>query len=116
MLKEGLGSRIESIMKMQESQNFVLKDCHERTMNIQGQMDEIGKIDFNAKINSISRRLISEVVRELLTPIQLGINMEFKGLKKTTDDHTVEIEAFKDALKMFKEVLDEFRLKSKYDS
>ena len=49
---------------MQESQNFVLKDLHEKSIKLQNQIDEIEKVDMQAKLNSITRKMISEVVRE----------------------------------------------------
>ena len=50
--------------------------------------------------------LVREVVRELLTPVQLDMNIQFNTLKKMTDDHAIEIEAFKDALKIFKDMME----------
>jgi len=54
---------------MEESQNFVLKDCHEKVQNIVKRLEELEKTDFDDKFNHITRKMIGEVVREHLTPI-----------------------------------------------
>ena len=54
---------------MEESQNFVLKDCHEKVQNIVGRLVELERTDFDDKFNSITRKMIGEVAREHLTPI-----------------------------------------------
>ena len=54
---------------MQESQNFVLKDLHEKRLEMNLRLKELEKTDFDDKFNHITRRMIADVVRELLTPI-----------------------------------------------
>jgi len=77
---------------MEESQNFVLKDCHEKVQNIVKRLEELEKTDFDDKFNHITRKMIGEVVREHLTPIQMGINMEIKSIKKLVEEHAYDIE------------------------
>ena len=72
---------------MEESQNFVLKDCHEKTQNMLKRLIELEKTDFNDKFNNITRRMIGDVVRDLLTPIQLGFNLDIKAVNKHVEEH-----------------------------
>ena len=59
--------------------------------------------------------MIGEVVREHLTPVQMGFNMELKALKKLVEEHAYDMEQFQDLLKQFREELEDFRLKNVYD-
>ena len=64
MKQETLTQKVDAISKMQESQNFVLKDLHEKSQRIQQQMDDLEKVDLHAKLNAITRKMIFDVVRE----------------------------------------------------
>ena len=55
---------------------------------------ELEKTDFDDKFNHITRRMISEVVRELLTPIQMNSNLEIKSVKKLVEEHAYTMEQF----------------------
>ena len=103
------------MQKMEESQNFVLKDCHEKTQNMLKRIVELEKTDFDDKFNHITRRMIGEVVREHLTPIQMGFNLEVKSIKKLVEEHAYTMEQFQDAIKAFKEELEDFRLRNIYN-
>ena len=100
---------------MNESQNFVLKDCHEKVKDIVTRIFELERTDFEDKFNQITRKMIGDVVREHLTPVQMGFNMELKALKKLVEEHAYDMEQFQDLLKQFKEELEDFRLKNVYD-
>ena len=76
---------------------------------------ELERTDLDEKLNAITRRLIADVVREHLTPVQMGINLEVKAIKKVVEEHAVSMEQFQDALKHFGEELEDFRLKNVYD-
>ena len=79
--------QMKEMKKMEESQNFVLKDCHEKTQNIVKRIIELEKTDFDDKFNKITKRMIGEVVREHLTPVELNFNMELKSIKKLVEEH-----------------------------
>lgn len=103
------------MQKMEESQNFVLKDCHEKTQNMLKRIIELEKTDFDDKFNHITRRMIGEVVREHLTPIQMNFNLEVKSIKKLVEEHAMTMEQFQDSIKAFKEELEDFRLRNIYN-
>ena len=65
----GIQEQFDNINKMEESQNFVLKDCHEKVQNIVSRLVELERTDFDDKFNNITRKMIGEVAREHLTPI-----------------------------------------------
>ena len=111
----GVREKLEQIEKMEESQNFVLKDCHEKVQSMGRRVHELERTDLDDKLNQITRRLIADVVREHLTPVQMGINLEVKSIKKVVEEHAISMEQFQDALKHFGEELEDFRLKNVYD-
>lgn len=106
---------MKEMKKMEESQNFVLKDCHEKTQNIVKRIIELEKTDFDDKFNKITKRMIGEVVREHLTPVELNFNMELKSIKKLVEEHQLLMEQFQIQVKAFKEELQEFRIRGIYN-
>lgn len=60
--------------------------------------------------------MIVDVVRDLLTPIQLGLSLEVKAIKSKIEEHADSMEQFEETLKIFKEEFLGFRLAGKYDS
>ena len=57
---------------MEESQNHVIKDCHDKMKQMNNRLISLERTDFDDKFNHITRRMISDVVRDLLTPIELN--------------------------------------------
>lgn len=88
----GLQEQIAAIEKMEESQNFVLKDCHEKVQNMMGRVKQLERTDFEDKFNKITRTMIADVVREHLTPVQMAINLEVKSIKKLVEEHAYSME------------------------
>ena len=80
---------MREINKMQESQNFVLKDLHEKRLEMNKRLKELEKTDFDDKFNHITRRMIADVVREVLTPISMQQNIEIKSIKKLVEEHAI---------------------------
>ena len=93
----------------------MLKDCHEKTQNMLKRIVELEKTDFDDKFNHITRRMIGEVVREHLTPIQMNFNLEVKSIKKLVEEHAMTMEQFQDSIRAFKEELEDFRLRNIYN-
>ena len=91
---ERLEDQLNEMKKMEESQNFVLKDCHDKTQNMLKRIIELEKTDFDDKFNHITRRMISDVVRELLTPIKMNFNLDLKSVKKLVEEHAFKMEEF----------------------
>ena len=63
--------KLRQINKMQESQNFVLKDLHEKRIEMNKRLKQLEKTDFEDKFNKITRKMIADVVRECLTPLNM---------------------------------------------
>lgn len=70
----------------------MLKDCHEKTQNMLRRIMELEKTDFDDKFNHITRWMIGDVVRELLTPIQMNFNLDIKSVKKLVEEHAITME------------------------
>lgn len=112
----GLQMQIEEIQKMEESQNFVLKDCHEKVGKMNKRLVELEKTDFDDKFNNITRKMIADVVRECLTPVQMAMNLDVKSIKKLVEEHAIMFESVEDALKQFRDDLEDFKLRNIYDT
>ena len=70
----------------------MIKDCHDKVKQMNLRVVELERTDFDDKFNHITRRMISDVVRELLTPIELNINLEIKAVKKLVEEHAAAME------------------------
>ena len=68
----GIEEKLKQVNQMQESQNFVLKDLHDKRIEMNRRLQELERTDFDEKFNNITRRMIADVLRELLTPIQMA--------------------------------------------
>ena len=82
---------LKAVKKMEESQNYVIKDCHDKMNQMKVSMAKLERTDFEEKFNNITRRMISDVVREHLTPIQMQFNVDIKSLKRSIDEHSVDM-------------------------
>lgn len=112
---DALEEKLRGVNKMQESQNIVLKDLHEKRLEMNRRLQELERTDFEDKFNRITRRMIAEVVRECLTPIQMQQNIEIKSIKKLVEEHAIQMEAYRDAIRGYRQELDGYRLRSVYD-
>ena len=108
----GLVDEIKKIQVMEGSQNHVIKECHDQMKYMNRRMVEIEKTDFDDKFNHITRKMIGEVVRSLLTPVQLGMNLEIKDIKKVIEEHAYSMEIIEELVKEFKEEMGHYRLKN----
>ena len=70
----------------------MIKDCHDKMKQMNYRVKELERTDFDDKFNHITRRMISDVVRELLTPVELSINLEIKAVKKLIEEHAAVME------------------------
>ena len=70
----------------------MIKDCHDKMKQMNHRVKELERTDFDDKFNHITRRMISDVVRELLTPVELSINLEIKAVKKLIEEHAAVME------------------------
>ena len=112
---DAIEDKLRGINKMQESQNIVLKDLHEKRLEMNLRLQELERTDFEDKFNKITRRMIADVVRECLTPVQMQQNIEIKSIKKLVEEHAVQMEAYRDAIRGYRQELDDYRLSSVYD-
>ena len=89
--------------------------CSGKPMYVHKRLKELEKTDFEDKFNKITRKMIADVVRECLTPLQMSQNIEIKGIKKLVEEHAIQMEAYHDAMRRFRQELDEYRVRSHYD-
>lgn len=112
----GLHEELASIKKMEDSQNHVLRNCHETVQDVKAQMIELSRVDYEDKFNNITRKMISDVVREHLTPVQMSMNLDLKQIKTVIEEHAGSIEQFAELFMLFKKDLQDFRLKNVFES
>lgn len=78
--------QLKEVKKMEESQNYVIKDCHDKVKQMGSRIVNLERTDFEDKFNHITRRMIADVVRDLLTPIELAMNIDVKSMKRSQDE------------------------------
>ena len=101
---------------MEDSQNHVLRNCHETVQDVKAQMIELSRVDYEDKFNNITRKMIADVVREHLTPVQMSMNLDLKQIKTVIEEHAGSIEQFAELFMLFKKDLQDFRLKNVFES
>lgn len=94
---------------------MVLKDLHDKRLEMNKRIAELEKTDFNDKFNKITRKMIGDVVRDLLTPVQMQQNIEIKSIKKLVEEHVINMEAYKETIKGFRMELDEYRTRNMFN-
>lgn len=52
-----------------ESQNVIIKDLFEKVTNNAKRLSDFESIDLDDRFNQLSRKMIADVCRELLTPV-----------------------------------------------
>ena len=70
----------------------MIKDCHDKMKQMNLRVKELERTDFDDKFNHITRRMIGDIVRELLTPVELTFNLEIKAVKKLIEEHAAAME------------------------
>jgi len=86
-------------MKRQlESANMVLKDSVDKLDQHNKRVGYLERIDLEKKLSELSRKLIAEIVRENLMPVQTNYNMELKGIKRIVDDQRDMLQEYKKSL------------------
>jgi len=78
-------------------------------------LGELEKTDFEDKFNHITRRMIGDVVRELLTPITMNFNLDIKVVSKMVEEYADTMKRFEETIKAFKDQLEDFRLRNIYN-
>lgn len=65
-------STVNKVGKMEyilESQNVIVNDLFTKVTNNGKRLSEFENIDLDDRLNALSRKMIAEVCRELLTPV-----------------------------------------------
>ena len=71
---------------------------------------ELQETDHDAELNNLQRKVIKEVVVELLTPVQRNMNVELKSLRKAVDEHLLSIKELKSNYSRTARQLDEMNV------
>lgn len=65
---------------------MVLKDAVDKMDKYNTRLGYLERIDLEKKLSELSRKLIAEIVRETLMPVQTNYNMELKGIKRIVEE------------------------------
>ena len=79
-------------------------------------VSDIEKTDVEERLNNVTRRLILEIVKEQITPMQLNTNLELKAIRKLVEEQRNAMEEYRNTLRRCVNELDDFRLTSHYDN
>jgi hypothetical protein len=71
--------------RTQDSANIVLKESVDRMDKFNTRIGYLERIDLEKKLSELSRKLIAEIVRENLMPVQTNYNMELKSIKRIVE-------------------------------
>lgn len=82
---EALLENFQNIKRTQDSANLVLKDSVDRMDKFNTRIGYLERIDLEKKLSELSRKLIAEIVRENLMPVQTNYNMELKSIKRIVE-------------------------------
>lgn len=83
---EELEPMFRDMKRTQDSANMVLKDSVDKLEQHNKRIGYLERIDLEKKLSELSRKLIAEIVRENLMPVQTNYNMELKGIKRIVDE------------------------------
>ena len=59
-----------------------MKDSIDKLEKFNARIGYMERIDLEKKLSELSRKLIAEIVKETLMPVQTNYNMELKGIKR----------------------------------
>ena len=59
-----------------------MKDSIDKLEKFNARIGYMERIDLEKKLSELSRKLIAEIVKENLMPVQTNYNMELKGIKR----------------------------------
>lgn len=91
-------SMFDDMKRQLESANMVLKDSVDKLDQHNKRVGYLERIDLEKKLSELSRKLIAEIVRENLMPVQTNYNMELKGIKRIVDDQRDMLQEYKKSL------------------
>ena len=79
-------SRAEQQDLIVESQNVVIKDLYDKVHTNAKRLTEFESIDLDDRFNQMTRKMIADVCRGQLTPVQMNTNLEIKALRRLVDE------------------------------
>ena len=90
-----MGDLTDDMKRTQDAGNLVLKDSVDKLDKYNTRLGYLERIDLEKKLSELSRKLIAEIVRENLMPVQTNYNMELKGIKRIVDDQRDMLREYK---------------------
>ena len=97
-----------------ESQNVIIKDLFDKVTYNCKQLADFESIDLDDRFNSMTRKMIAEVCREQLTPVQMNTNLELKALRRCVDEQRQIMDEYRESLKNCLDELDDLKLATVY--
>ena len=64
----------------------MIKDLYDKVQTNAKRLNEFESIDLDERFNQMTRKMIAEVCRGQLTPVQMNTNLEIKALRRLVDE------------------------------
>ena len=116
--KPDLANLLENFDKAKrtsDAANLVLKDAVDRMDKFNTRIGYLERIDLEKKLSELSRKLIAEIVRENLMPVQTNYNMELKAIKRIVEQQRDMLDKYNNQLKNARDEIADFKLSTVFE-
>jgi hypothetical protein len=93
----------------------VLKDAVDRMDKFNTRIGYLERIDLEKKLSELSRKLIAEIVRENLMPVQTNYNMELKSIKRIVEQQRDLLDKYNKQLGGARDEIADFKLSTVFE-
>lgn len=112
---EHMASHFDEMKRTQDSANMVLKDSVDKLDKYNTRIGYLERIDLEKKLSELSRKLIAEIVRENLMPVQTNYNMELKQIKRVVEEQRDMLKEYKRQLCDSRDEIADFKLSTVFE-
>lgn len=77
-------------------------------------LNDFESIDLDERFNSLSRKMIGDVCRAQLTPVQMNTNLEIKALRRLVDEQRLVMEEYREGLNRCLETVEDLKVATIY--
>ena len=106
---------VEDMKRTQDAGNIVLKETVDKCDKFNTRIGYLERIDLEKKLSELSRKLIAEIVKENLMPVQTNYNMELKGIKRIVEEQRDMLREYKMQLKASRDEIADFKLSTVFE-
>ena len=112
---DNMSAMFDEIKRTQDAGNLVMKDSVEKLEKYNSRIGYLERIDLEKKLSELSRKLIAEIVKENLMPVQTNYNMELKAIKRVVDEQRNWLTEYKKQLQAARDEIADFKLSTVFE-